>query len=225
VRALERVLDLFFPPRCPFCGRVLDRPGICAGCESSLPWTGEAGSLWELPGALRCAAPLWYEGAVRQGLLRFKFQGAAGAADPLGGLIAQCAAERLSGEFDAVTWVPVSRKRLRRRGYDQAELLARSACRRWDTRPERLLEKTRDNPAQSGLTDREARRENVKGAYRAAGDCRGRRVLLVDDICTTGATLGQCAAVLLDAGAEAVVCAAAARTPPGRPDASDEELF
>ena len=124
-----------------------------------------------------------------------------------------------------MTWVPVSRKRLRRRGYDQAELLARSACRRWDTRPERLLEKTRDNPAQSGLTDREARRENVKGAYRAAGDCRGRRVLLVDDICTTGATLGQCAAVLLDAGAEAVVCAAAARTPPGRPDASDEELF
>ena len=51
------------------------------------------------------------------------------------------------------------------------------------------------------------------------------RVLLVDDICTTGATLGQCAAVLLDAGAEAVVCAAAARTPPPRPDASDEELF
>ena len=99
MRALERVLDLLFPPRCPFCGRVLDRPGVCAGCASSLPWTAEADSLWELPGALRCAAPLWYEGAARQGLLRFKFQGAAGAADPLGGLIAQCAAERLSGEF------------------------------------------------------------------------------------------------------------------------------
>ncbi len=224
MRALERVLDLLFPPRCPFCGRVLDRPGVCAGCASSLPWTAEADSLWELPGALRCAAPLWYEGAARQGLLRFKFQGAAGAADPLGGLIAQCAAERLSGEFDTVTWVPVSRKRLRRRGYDQAELLARGACRRWDAHPERLLEKVRDNPAQSGLTDGESRRENVKGVYRAAGDCRGRRILLVDDICTTGATLGQCAAVLLDAGAETVVCAAAARTPPGRQDAPDRQL-
>ena len=224
MRALERVLDLLFPPRCPFCGRVLDRPGVCAGCASSLPWTAEADSLWELPGALRCAAPLWYEGSVRQGLLRFKFQGAAGAADPLGGLIAQCAAERLSGDFDTVTWVPVSRKRLRRRGYDQAELLARGACRRWDAHPERLLEKVRDNPAQSGLTDGESRRENVKGVYRAAGDCRGRRILLVDDICTTGATLGQCAAVLLDAGAETVVCAAAARTPPGRQDAPDRQL-
>ena len=127
MRALERVLDLLFPPKCPFCARVVDRPGVCGRCESSLPLTGEADSLWELPGGLRCAAPLWYRDAAREGLLRFKFQGAAGAGDPLGGLIAQCAAERLSGEFDTVTWVPVSRRRLRQRGYDQAELLARGA--------------------------------------------------------------------------------------------------
>ena len=215
MRALERVLDLLFPPKCPFCGRVMDRPGVCAGCASDLPWTEEADSLRELPGALRCAAPLWYEGVVRAGLLRFKFQGAAGAAEPLGGLIAQCAAERLSGEFDTVTWVPVSRKRLRQRGYDQAELLARSACRRWDTMPVRLLDKIRDNPAQSGLTDEAGRRENVRGVYRAAEDIRDRRILLVDDICTTGATLCECAGVLLSAGAAAVVCTAVARTPVG----------
>lgn len=221
MRALERVLDLFFPAKCPFCARVLDRSGICGRCEDTLPWTEEADSLWELPGALRCAAPLWYRDAVREGLLRFKFQGAAGAGDPLGGLLAQCAAERLSGEFDAVTWVPVSRRRLRRRGYDQAELLARGACRRWDTAPVRLLEKIRDNPAQSGLMDEAARWENVRGLYRAMEPeaVRGRRVLLVDDICTTGATLCACAAVLRDAGAEAVVCAAAARTPLGCSDA------
>lgn len=225
MRTLERILDLLFPPKCPFCARVLDRSGVCGRCEASLPWTGEDDSLWEIPGALRCAAPLWYEGGVRQGLLRFKFQGAAGAGDPLGGLLAQCAAERLSGEFDTVTWVPVSRKRLRKRGYDQAELLARGACRRWDTAPVRLLEKVRDNPAQSGLKDGAARRENVRGAYRAAPEAvRGRRVLLVDDICTTGATLSECAAALRDAGAEAVVCAVVARTPLGRPDAPEEKL-
>lgn len=215
MRALERVLDLLFPPRCPFCVRVLDHPGVCEACEKALPWTAERDSLWELPGALRCAAPLWYREAAREGLLRLKFQGAAGAADALGGLIAQCAAERLSGEFDTVTWVPVSRRRLARRGYDQAELLARSACRRWDTRPVRLLEKIQDTPAQSGLADMDARWKNVRGVYRAAApeQIRGRRVLLVDDICTTGATLAECSGVLLAAGAAEVVCAVAARTP------------
>lgn len=215
MRLPDRLLGLLFPPKCPFCARVLDRPGVCAGCRASLPWTAEADSLWELPGGLRCAAPLWYRDAVREGLLRFKFRGAPGAAEPLGRLIAQCAAERLSGEFDTVTWVPVSRRRLGRRGYDQAELLARGACRVWGVPPVRLLEKVRDNPAQSGLAEGAERRENVKGVYRAAEAeaVRGRRVLLIDDICTTGATLRECARVLREAGAAEVVCACAARTP------------
>ena len=211
----ECLLDLLFPPKCPFCGRVLDRPGICPKCEEILPWMEDQNSLWEIPGGLRCAAPLWYRETVRTGLLRFKFQGAAGAADALGGLIAQCAAERLSGEFDTVTWAPVSRRRLRKRGYDQAELLARSACRRWDVKPVRRLEKIRDNPAQSGMTDAAARRANVEGVYRAAEpeSIQGRRILLVDDICTTGATLVECAGILRSAGAAEVVCAVVARTP------------
>lgn len=225
MRALDWLLNLLFPPKCPFCARVLDRPGVCGKCESSLPWTEEPDSLWELPGGLRCAAPLWYRDSARQGLSRLKFRGAPGAAEPLGGLIAQCAAERLSGEFDTVAWVPVSRKRRRKRGYDQAELLARAACRRWDAVPVRLLEKIRDNPAQSGLRDAAARWENVRDVYRAVDPraVEGRRILLVDDICTTGATLCQCAAVLRRAGAAEVVCAAAARTPPDRSDAPEED--
>lgn len=214
MKALDALLDLLFPPKCPFCGRILDRPGICPGCEKSLPWTREKESLRKGPGGLLCAAPLWYEGRARDGLLRFKFQGAQAAAGPLGALIAQCAAEQFSGRFDTVTWVPVSRRRLRKRGYDQAELLAKSACRSWDTRPVRLLEKTLDNPAQSGLQDAAARRANVLGVYAPAkgADIRGRRVLLIDDICTTGATLAECARVLREGGAEDVVCAAVALT-------------
>ena len=211
---LEAFLDLLFPPKCPFCGKVLDRTGICPECEKALPWTTEAQCLRMLPGGTRCAAPLWYEDLAREGLLRFKFQGVSAAAEPLGALIAQCAAEQFSGEFDTVTWVPVSRKRLRERGYDQAELLARAACRLWDTKPVRLLEKSTDNPAQSGLTEAAARRANVLGVYEAYGPdiIRGRRILLVDDICTTGATLSECVRVLKDAGAEEVVCAAVALT-------------
>ena len=212
--ALDRVLDLLFPPKCPFCGRVLDRPGLCPACEKALPWTGEREGLRTLSGGLRCAAPLWYEDPARAGVLRFKFQGASGAARALGPLVAQCAAERFSGEFDVVTWVPVSRRRLRKRGYDQAELLARAACRVWDAEPAALLRKTVHNAAQSTVQEAAARRANVLGVYelRPGAAAAGRRILLIDDICTTGATLSECARVLRDAGAAEVVCAALALT-------------
>ena len=66
-----RLLDLLFPPKCPFCGRVLNEPGVCPKCEKTLPWIEE--HLCERKvGQSRCAAPLWYEGAVRQALLRLK---------------------------------------------------------------------------------------------------------------------------------------------------------
>lgn len=218
MNVLTALLDLLFPPKCPFCGKVQDKPGVCPKCEAALPWTDGPEGLREGPGGLRCAAPLWYEDLARDGILRFKFQGAAGLAEPLGALIAQCAAERFSGEFDTVTWVPVSRRRLRKRGYDQAELLARAACRLWDTEPVRLLEKTEDNPAQSGIHDASARRANVLGVYEPVrpDKIQGKRILLVDDICTTGATLTECVRVLKDAGAADVVCAAAALTRLGK---------
>lgn len=236
----EAVLDLLFPRKCPFCGRLWK--GICPDCDAALPWLGEADGLRDiglptpsglepcvlesagrepcipecagleaLPGfSLPCAAALRYDGLAREGLLRMKFHGRSAAAEDLGALIAQCAAERLGGQFDTVTWVPVSAKRRRRRGYDQAELLARAACRLWDTVPVRLLDKVRDNPAQSSLSDGSKRRANVSGVYRPRSAAAGRRVLLVDDICTTGATLRECAAALYAGGAASIVCAAAA---------------
>lgn len=223
MRFLDTLLNLLFPPKCPFCGRVLDRPGVCPACEAALPWLAEEDGLWTLPADVPCAAPLRYEGLARKGLLRFKFQGASAAAEPLGELIARCAAERFAGEFDVVTWVPVSRKRLRQRGYDQAELLARAACRLWNTRPVRLLDKRRDNPAQSGLHDAVLRRENVRDVYAASGAAAGRRILLVDDICTTGATLSSCALALRQAGAETVLCCTAARAVMEKVHKSGEE--
>lgn len=206
------LLDLLFPPKCPFCGHILEHPGICPACQKTLPRIEDL-PIRELEGGLRCASPLWYEGDVRQGLLRLKFQGARAAAGPMGTLLAESAAEAFSGEFDTVTWVPVSRKRKRKRGFDQAELLARSACRCWDTKPVRLLSKVVDNPAQSGIHDDAARRANVLGVYDPVdrGLIQGRRILLVDDICTTGSTLRECARVLLDAGAADVVCVTVAQ--------------
>jgi len=210
----ESLLCLLFPPKCPFCGRILNRPGVCAGCRRTLPWTVGAEGEQFLRGGWRCASPLWYEAAAREGLMRFKFRGASGAADALGGLAAECAAERFSGEFDTVTWVPVGAQRLRKRGYDQARLLAESACRRWGVRARHLLVKETENPAQSSLNDAAARRANVLGVYAAAPGAQpeGKRILLVDDIVTTGATLSECARVLRDAGAAEVLCVTVGRT-------------
>ncbi len=210
----QGLLNLLFPPKCPFCRRLLERPSVCPGCEERLPRTRGEEALRTGSGGLRCAAPLWYEDLAREGILALKFGGACAAAVPLGAMIAQCAAEEFSGEFDKVTWVPVSRKRLRHRGYDQAELLAKGACRVWQTTPVRMLRKTTDNPAQSGLHEAAARRANVLGVYEAVKPERiaAQRILLIDDVCTTGATLSECIRVLRDAGATQVVCAAVART-------------
>lgn len=214
MKVYQNLLSLFFPEKCPFCRKITNHSGPCAACQKNLPWAAEDTGLRKGPGGLVCAAPLLYQDTVREALLRLKFHGGENLARPLGELVAQCAAERFSGEFDVVTWAPVSAERLRERGYDQAQLLAQSACRVWDTAPERLLEKIRNAPPQSGIQDVEARRFNVLDAYRLAPGARvfDRRILLIDDICTTGATLTECVRVLTEAGAERVVCAAVALT-------------
>lgn len=210
----EAVLNLFFPPKCPVCASVQERAGICAACEKALPWTAEKDTLRKGSGGLRCAAPLWYEEGARDALLRLKFHSVPSAAAPLGELLARCAAEQFSGEFDTVTWVPVSKKRLRKRGYDQARLLAEAACRQWDVKPVQLLKKQMDNLPQSDIHDAAARRANVLGVYEIVEGAAvaGKRILLVDDICTTSATLTECSRVLRDAGAAEVVCVTVALT-------------
>lgn len=209
-RLQRDLLDFFFPRHCPFCGRIVGKELLCGTCEKALPYCREVrtGSFG------RCAAPLYYEGAVWEAILAFKFKGKLEALDCFGSLMAQTAAEAFSGEFDAVTWAPVSRKRLRQRGYDQARLLCASLCVDWHVEPQETLRKVRDNPAQSGLEDAAARRANVLGVYEAVrpADIAGKRFLLVDDILTTGATLGECVRVLKAAGAADVVCLTLAAT-------------
>ena len=211
------LLDLLFPPRCPFCRRLLTERHalLCPDCQRTLPWLegDSARRTGEFFGV--CVSPLASRGPVREAVHRYKFSGSRSYARPFGQLMAQCVRDQLDGRFDCVTWAPLSARRLRQRGYDQARLLAESACRLWETKPLPLLRKTVHNPAQSGLKEAAARRANVLGVYEAVDPERisGHRILLVDDICTTGATLAECARVLREAGAADVVCAAAALTP------------
>ena len=199
--------DFLAPRRCPFCGALISRGELlCARCADTLPYT-EGRALRTGPFG-RCAAPLWYEGSVREAILAFKFKGRMGGLDCFGQLMARCAAEEFGGEFDAVTWVPVSRKRQGRRHFDQSRLLAASLCVDWHTVPVATLRKIVDNPPQSGLGEAAARRANVLGVYEPVDRSviAGKRWLLVDDIVTSGATLSECVRVLMEAGAADVVC-------------------
>ena len=113
---------------------------------------------------------------------------------------------------DLVSWPSLSKKRLRQRGYDQAELLAREVGRRLGLSVLRTVDK-RERPAQSGIQGEAARRANLLGAYVPVepGNFEGRIVLLVDDVVTSGATLAECAKTLRLAGAERIFCATLAK--------------
>lgn len=200
------ILDFFFPRRCPFCGAVAGKELLCKKCLRSLPFTGEHAVREDTFG--RCAAPLYYEDRVREAILQFKFKAKLGGLSCFGMLMAECAAEHYSGAFDAITWVPVSKKRLKKRGFDQTRYLTGSMCVDWHVAPIETLRKVTDNPPQSTLETEEQRRANVLGVYEAvnAEQFRGKRLLLVDDILTTGATLSECVRVLKEAGAGEVMC-------------------
>ncbi len=205
---LHVLLDLLYPPKCPFCGRVLERgeEGWCAPCREDLPWTQpEDGKTVE--GCDACLSPLWYRDGVREGVHRYKFNGGAAHAALFGELMAQCLSDRWDGGVDLVTWAPLHPKRRKQRGYDQAELLARRGGEAAALPVAPTLEKIRAAGEQSRLQSEEDRRANIAGAYRALPglDLAGKRVVLVDDVVTTGSTLGECAACLRSAGAEAVV--------------------
>lgn len=215
-RVIGFLLDLLFPPRCAFCGKLLkegEKHGLCAVCQRELPWL-QGGQAEQKPEFVSlCVSPLRYQDGVRRSIHRFKFYGRREYARAYGRLVAQCVQDHLSGRFDLITWVPISRRRLRQRGYDQAMLLSREAAGELGCQAVCTLQKTRDNPPQSGLTEEAARKANVLGVYAVPDPAlvAGKRILLIDDVVTTGATLSECARMLRTYGAADVVCAALAR--------------
>lgn len=214
-RIQECVLDLLFPPRCAFCQKILNSGsfGICSECQSKLPWITEREAEQKFEFVSLCVSPLLYQDDVREAIHRYKFYGRSGYAEIFSVLTAQCVADHLSGKFDVISWVPLSAKRLKRRGYDQAMLLAKATATKLNQTAIETLRKIRNTDAQSGIKDDSERRANVLGAYEIVDPefVAGKRVLLVDDVVTTGATFSECARVLRTYGAKDVFCVSVAR--------------
>lgn len=203
--AAQLFWDFLFPPRCLLCG-AHTAPGeaLCEACGKALPerpmerrfrLTGDRGEefvIW---------APFVYEGGCRENIHRMKFQGQKALAGPFGRVMA--AAAEGSGPFDGVAWVPLSPAGKKKRGYDQSRLLAKSAAKALGLPLLPLLRKVRDTAVQHELP-RQERLVNVKGAYEAGSGSKGKRILLIDDIVTTGATMVECALALYRAGAQEV---------------------
>ena len=206
------LMELLFPPKCVLCRKLLKSGEIdlCRECRADAP--EYAGKKINIRFLDSFAAVWYYEGNVRRSLLRFKFYNARSYGVSYGRILAMRLQREYPDGFDMLTWVPVSRLRKLRRGYDQVELLAKAVGRELGLSPVPTLKKIRNNRPQSRLKAPAARRANVLGAYRLleGAAAKGQRVLLLDDILTTGATAGECARVLLSAGAKEVHCAAVA---------------
>ncbi len=232
--ALGRELaGILFPWRCPFCGRggaglhhpcppclaalAIDPSWRCLSCGHPLPEPG--GGLCHrephppLDGLLAAAG---YGEPMRRAVHLFKYAGRAPAGRTLGQLMVEALESRIDFPCDLVVPVPLSRSRLRERGFNQSALLARDLGRAL-SRPVacRLLERSGGAGRQALLGNRE-RRSNIAGAFRLRRprDASGSHILLVDDVYTTGATMNECAGVLKSAGAALVfgaVLACAAR--------------
>lgn len=211
----ERFLSLLFPARCLLCGRVIPAGEIfCRDCAKELPERPFFRRI-ALPGAgaegFSVYSSMSYEGGFRKSIHRLKFRGQKSIAAPMGRLLAESIRDR-GLSFDAVTWVPMTEKKRRERGYDQSELLAKAVAKEWKLPCLPLLKKVRENKTQHELSGRQ-RLLNVRNAYRAEQEAEGKALLLIDDIVTTGATIGECAKMLYAAGAHKVtgLCAADAR--------------
>lgn len=186
------MLDLLLPRRCVCCGAT--GVGLCRPCATSLP---AAPDLAAPPGYAACWALLRYEGPTRDVVAALKFRGHHDAVD----LLCRAMAALVDRPVDQVTWAPTSADRRRRRGFDQAELLARTVARHLG-RPCRSLLVRRSPGSQTGR----GRDERLAGAaFRPARGAGAGSVLVVDDVRTTGATLCAAADALVERGHERVL--------------------
>ena len=234
-KSLKASVDLFLPPACLLCGQRLDDsakgPDFCETCMAGVTPLGPAhcclcaqpfanatsshlcGScLKRPPGFTMVHAAGRYHGSIKDAVHRLKHCNQLVLAKPLGLILGEVIADAAHAcRFDTIVPVPLHRQRLRARGYNQAVEIARPLSRQLGLPIEAgLLQRSRRTPPQQGLAA-DQRRRNLRHAFALAGQVTGARVLLVDDIMTTGETVRECCRVLAQGGTEDIQVAVVGR--------------
>lgn len=203
----ESIKDILFPVRCPYCESVISKTEYaCEDCKKKFP---SPAIIKYAVGGYKCTSPFPYDGIFKKAVKKFKFGNKGGYAKQLAFPMVHSILESYQGvNFDLITCVPMHKKRLRKRGYNQAELLARECAKIMNIPYCDTLEKFKENREQHSIKASE-RAKNVKGVYRIIDKelvC-DKNILIIDDIITTGHTLGECAGTLIKSGCNSVNCA------------------
>lgn len=214
MKPADWLLALLFPPRCAFCGSLLEQEeaqaGICATCRTQIGLARKNTKTITLVDKVVWA--LDYEDLVREALHDYKFNGHRDKASAFANIMSGVALNWEDVRFDLVSYVPTNRSNIRKRGFHHTQLLAKEVAGRMELPLQETMCKTRKTKAMFGLEPAE-RRANILGAIGLTCDpeqLRGKHILLVEDIVTTGATVSECARVLKEAGAETVCVVALA---------------
>lgn len=199
--------DAFYPAVCPYCDKVIAKGSYaCEACSAKLP---EISYKRYAVGGHICSAPLPYEGKYANAVKRLKFSNRGDYAKPLAFQVVNTALSIIEDKtFDLVTCVPMHKVDKRKREYNQAELLARECAEIMGLPYLDTLEKIKRNSPQHKAKGKD-RAKNVRGVFRVIDKelVEGKHVLLIDDIITTGHTLGECSAMLSKAGCKKISCA------------------
>ncbi|MBQ5810555.1 MAG: ComF family protein [Clostridia bacterium] len=214
-KILSYVSSAVFPEKCVCCGRIIDHSGACRGCDALMPRTPKNGcrACGQAIGECECwrfdskidgfAAPFYNEGRGKNAMYNFKLNEAITASEYFAGYMVSVFRERFPDiEIDFVCCVPDAHRSRYKRGYYSANELAKAVAAIMDKpfRPNTIIQ-IRSNLPQHTL-DMRSRIENVKGIYKVNADIKGKNVLVVDDIRTSGATLNECCKMLKKAKAK-----------------------
>ncbi len=209
---IKKIKDTFtyllFSNKCPFCFRVIEKGELCCQkCEKELPKHGVCQGVL---GGYRSTAPLVYRGKYRRALLNFKFKNKQHYSKAFAKLMAKDIKHSYPDMiFDFITFVPMHKKPLKKRGFNQSELLARELSKELRIPYICTLEKVKNTKPQHTLKGRK-RLGNLKGAFKVIDQkiLHNRCVLVIDDVITTGTTLGECSKALNKAKPAHICCAA-----------------
>ncbi len=210
IKLFENILDIIYPKSCGLCGGLLEfgsEKAVCEACFEKLnkegfPFYSGSDGISLFP----------YSGEIRKRIIELKYDGRTGLCSLFGFLMAEAFKKSgLTADFDEVLPVPASKKVFRARGYNQAELMTKEAGKYLNIPIRSELVRIKETRPQNKL-DRDKRAENIKGAFGVTGDLCNKKILLIDDIYTTGSTINECKRTLMSAGAESIFYITAAKT-------------